>query len=106
MEKIAFGHTLDESQRQEIDKISKLYKVLGEKNRFGIVYCLRGGQRCVHELCCLLDASQSLVSHQLKVLREAKIVSASRRGNEIVYSLADGHIERLLKIAGEHISEL
>ncbi len=91
--------------KEEIDKIAKLYKVLGEKNRLGIVYALEKGKRCVHELCCYLDASQSLISHQLKVLREAKIVSTSRRGNEIVYSLADEHITKLLKIAKEHVAE-
>lgn len=90
---------------EEIDKIAKIYKVLGEKNRLGIVYALEKGKRCVHELCCYLGASQSLISHQLKVLREAKIVSTSRRGNEIVYSLADGHIAKLLKVAKEHVEE-
>lgn len=88
-----------------IGRISLLYKVLGEKNRLGIVYCLEKNNFCVHELCCILGVSQSLLSHQLKVLREANIVSTLKRGNEVVYSLADAHIKKLLELAKEHVSE-
>lgn len=93
-------------KEKEIEDISKLYKVLGEKNRLHIVYALCDKQMCVHELEELLQISQSLVSHQLKILRDAKIVKTSRRKNEIIYSLDDDHIVKLLKIAKEHIDEL
>ncbi len=97
---------LSEENYAEIERISKLYKVLGEKNRLGVVYCLEKRSMCVHELCCSLHASQSLISHQLKVLREADIVSTAKRGNEVVYTLKDEHINKLLKIAKEHAKEL
>ena len=83
---------------EEIEKLSNLYKVLGEKNRLGIL-CL------LHQLMCELNISQSLVSHQLKILRDANIVVSQRRGNEVVYSLADKHIAILLEMAKEHINE-
>ncbi len=88
-----------------IEKVSGLYKVLGEKNRLGIVYCLMKKSLCVHELCCLLSASQSLISHQLKILREANILSTLKRGNEVVYTLKDAHIAEFLKIAKNHVRE-
>ena len=95
-----------EPMTSEIESIANLYKVLGEKNRLGIVYCLgKHGSLCVHQLCCLLAASQSLISHQLKILRDAKIVSTSKRGNEVIYALADNHILQLLKIAKCHVKE-
>ncbi len=92
---------------QEITvKMSKLYKVLGDKNRALILYLLKDKSMCVHELIKVLGVEQSLVSHQLKVLREANIVKTERRGNEIVYSLADDHIKILLNIAKEHVEEV
>ena len=105
MEKHAISHLINEKDYELIERISRLYKVLGEKNRLGIVYALNKQSHCVHELCCMLGAEQSLISHQLKVLREADIVKTSKRGNEVVYSLADEHITKLLKLAKEHISE-
>ena len=91
--------------RQEVESISNLYKVLGEKNRLGIVYMLNQKEMCVHELTKRLEVSQSLVSHQLKILRDSKVVKTKRRGNEIVYSLVDEHIVKLLEIVKEHLSE-
>ena len=87
------------------EKIAKLFKILGDKNRLQLVLGLVGKDMCVHELTYLLGVSQSLVSHQLKVLRDADIVRTSRRGNEVVYSLADDHIVKLLEIAKEHVEE-
>lgn len=92
-------------KENQIEEISKLFKVLGERNRLHIVYALSSGALCVHEIEELLQVSQSLVSHQLKILRDAKIVKTSRRGNEIIYSLDDKHIELLLEIAKSHIQE-
>lgn len=99
--------SLDENYPKEnqIEQISKLFKVLGEKNRLHIVYALSKKSLCVHEIEEFLGVSQSLVSHQLKILRDAKIVKTERRRNEIIYSLDDDHIKILLEIAKEHISE-
>jgi len=101
------GETLPplEIEGEELLKISRLYKVLSDKNRLSIVYALCDGSMCVHELEKLLNISQSLVSHQLKILRDAKIVKASQRKNERVYSLMDEHILHLLKLSKEHIEE-
>lgn len=92
-------------KENQITELSKLFKVFGEKNRLHIVYALIDKPLCVHEIEELLGASQSLVSHQLKILRDAKIVKTEKRKNEVIYSLDDAHIELLLEIAKEHIEE-
>lgn len=95
--------TLENDIKKE--KVSKLFKILGDKNRLQLVLGLEDRDMCVHELTKLLEVSQSLVSHQLKILRDADIVRSCRKGNMIVYSLADDHIVKLLQIAKEHVDE-
>ena len=86
-------------------KISNLYKVLSEPKRVKIVLALSKNSLCVHQIIKIVDAEQSLVSHQLKILRDANLVKTERRGNEVVYSLVDEHVAILLSIAKEHICE-
>lgn len=90
---------------EEREKICRLFKILGDKNRLQVVLALQNGSKCVHELTEILGVSQSLVSHQLRVLRDADIVRTCRRRNEILYSLADNHIVEILEIAQEHTLE-
>lgn len=90
----------------EFNALSNLYKVLGDKTRLKIVFSLLEKACCVQEICHLLGLSQSLVSHQLKVLKDNKIVCFKRDKNKIYYILADDHIKYLLSIAREHIDEL
>lgn len=92
-------------QENQIEKTSKLFKILGEKNRLHIVFALQTKSLCVHEIEELLGVSQSLVSHQLKILRDAKIVKTEKRKNEVIYSLDDEHISLLLEIAKVHVDE-
>ena len=87
------------------EKMSKLYKVLSEPKRVKIVLALSKGELCVHQLIKLVGAEQSLVSHQLKILRDANLVKTEKRGNEVVYSLSDRHVFELLKVAKDHVCE-
>ena len=89
----------------KVDKIAKLYRVLGDNNRLKIVFALLKYKMCVHELTNVLKVSQSLVSHQLRVLREAKIVKTERLKNHVFYSLDDEHISQIVEIAKSHIDE-
>lgn len=90
----------------EYDALSNLYKVMGDKTRLKIVFCLFEKACCVQEISHMLNLSQSLISHQLIVLKQNKIVSNRREKNRIYYSLADNHIKLLLGLAREHIDEL
>ena len=87
------------------DEVSNIFKILGDKTRLEILFVLEHKSLCVSNLVEILGFSQSLVSHQLKVLRDNNIVCTQRAGNKIFYSLADEHITSLLKIAKEHASE-
>lgn len=100
------GESMENQMNIEtLDKISRLYKVLGDSNRLRVVYLLKDKELCVHEITEELKISQSLVSHQLKVLRDAKIVKTKRQKNHIFYSLDDEHIVQILSVAKEHIEE-
>ena len=60
---------------------------------------------CVGDLACLLNMTKSAVSHQLKILRSAKLVKAEKRGKNVFYSLSDNHVRTVLEMALEHIGE-
>ena len=62
-------------------------------------------ERCVNEIVNIVGASQSLISHQLKVLKNHKLVASRKEGKRVYYSLADGHIKMLLHVVYEHVME-
>ncbi|MCQ2087446.1 MAG: metalloregulator ArsR/SmtB family transcription factor [Bacilli bacterium] len=62
-------------------------------------------EKCVGDICNEIGASQSLVSHQLKVLKNANLIDSRKEGNRVFYFLKDGHIKDLLRIATDHVME-
>lgn len=87
------------------ESVTDLFKVLADRTRLEILFALEVDSMCVSQIVDLLGFSQSLVSHQLKVLRDNNIVTTNRQGNKIYYTLADEHITILLQIAKTHASE-
>ncbi|HEY8081811.1 MAG TPA: metalloregulator ArsR/SmtB family transcription factor [Acidimicrobiales bacterium] len=92
------------TRRDELAAGVDLLKALATEVRFGVVAQLRKGPHCVHELQTALrregrDVSQPLLSHHLRVLRDAGLVSTTRRGAEITYELADVHVGHLVSDA-------
>ena len=71
----------------------------------GILWALTGGEMCVCDLAGLLEASESAVSHQLRLLRQLALVQNRRQGQVLYYRLADDHIQTLVRTALEHIRE-
>ena len=63
-------------------------------------------EKCVNDIVNSVNLSQSLISHQLKVLKDAKLVSIRKEGTKVYYRLSDGHIKELLKVVFEHISDV
>jgi ArsR family transcriptional regulator, zinc-responsive transcriptional repressor len=85
---------------------SALFKALSSPLRLGVVTALdEHGPLCVHELVARLDVPQPLVSQHLRVLREADVVRGVRRGKEIAYEIADGHVAHVVRDAVGHASE-
>jgi DNA-binding transcriptional ArsR family regulator len=83
----------------------ELLKALANPVRLSIVHELGHGDRCVHELVEALGAPQPLVSQHLRVLRGARVVSATRRGKEVMYTLQDAHVSQIVDDAIRHTQE-
>ena len=85
--------------------ISETFKTLGDKTRIKILYALSREELCVCDISAVIEMSTSLVSHQLRLLRDKKLVKYRKQGKSVFYSLDDDHIVQLLKMAFEHVNE-
>ncbi len=86
-------------------RLADLFKVFGDGTRIRILYVLLEAEVCVCDLATLLGMTQSAVSHQLRILKQARLIKSRRDGKTVFYSLADGHVAALLRQGMEHISE-
>lgn len=87
----------------EIAEIADLFKSLGDPTRMRIVAALRIRELCVGDLSALMEISQSGVSHQLRLLKQKRIVKSRRDGKLIMYSLDDQHVVDIIKITVNHV---
>lgn len=85
--------------------LSELFKVFGDSTRIKIICALFQHEMCVCDIAALLNMSQSAVSHQLRVLKNAKLVNNRRDGKVVYYSLADDHVKRIFDQGLNHILE-
>ena len=85
--------------------LAELYKVFGDSTRIKILYVLFESEMCVQDISNTIGMTQSAVSHQLRVLKNCKLVKYRREGKTIYYSLADGHVRSILDQGLEHIEE-
>ena len=85
--------------------LSETFKTLGDKTRVKILYALSKKELCVCDISAVLGMSISAVSHQLRVLRNMKLVKYRKEGKMVYYSLDDEHVLHLLKMAYEHVME-
>ena len=88
-----------------VEDLADLYKGFGAMTRIRILYALSCSELCVYAIATVLGMSQSAISHQLRVLKQAKLVKYRREGKTIFYSLADGHIHTILNQGLEHVQE-
>ena len=85
--------------------VAELFKVFGDSTRTRILSALFEAELCVCDIANLLSMTKSAVSHQLRILRQTKVVKYRKQGKEVYYSLDDEHISRIYKMALEHLSE-
>lgn len=85
--------------------LAELFKVFGDSTRIKILTALSTGELCVCDLSKLVGMTVSAVSHQLKILRNAKLVSCRRDGKTVFYSLADSHVTTIIMQGLEHVNE-
>jgi len=85
--------------------VADLFKVLGDKTRTRILQALVQSEMCVCDLAYLLGMTQSSISHQLRVLKQAKLVKNRKDGKVVYYSIADDHVMQIFNQAFEHVIE-
>lgn len=90
---------------ERLDEVADLFHVLGDQTRVRLIHLLFEAEHCVLELTDLIGLSQSAVSHQLSILRQARLVRVRRDGKNIYYSLDDEHIVQIFQFARDHIHE-
>jgi DNA-binding transcriptional ArsR family regulator len=88
-----------------LGEVGELFKVFSDPTRLRILGALALGELCVCDIGAVLGSSQSAVSHQLAVLRAARLVSYRREGKTVYYRLADDHVGALLKLGFDHSAE-
>jgi ArsR family transcriptional regulator len=87
---------------EDIEKECNLFRMLAEPSRMKIVLALTKGESCVYHLVGACGGTQSGMSHQLRVLKDNGIVKSRRAGQNMLYSLADEHIVKIVELAREH----
>ena len=89
----------------ELYDLSDFFKVLGDSTRIKILFAIDGGALCVCDIAELVGMTKSAVSHQLKILRSADLVTYKKVGKNVFYELADDHVRHIIECALEHIRE-
>ena len=90
---------------EKLQELADFFKVFGDSTRIRILCILLCGEMCVCDLAQTLDMTQSAISHQLRVLKQMKLVTNRREGKTVFYALADGHIRTIINQGMEHIQE-
>lgn len=85
--------------------LADLFKVFGDTTRIKILYALFESELCVGDIAQILGLSQSAVSHQLRILKDSKLVKFRRDGKVIFYSLDDEHVRNIMSMGMEHVEE-
>ena len=91
--------------QEVLTNVAELFKVLGDRTRTRILHALFETEMCVCDLAYLLEMTQSSISHQLRVLKQAKLVKNRKAGKVVYYSLADHHVIQIFNQAFQHVTE-
>lgn len=94
-----------ETNLDTLQKVSNLFKVFGDLTRTRIVYCLYKKERNVTEISSILNMNQSAISHQLKLLKDNRIIKSRKNGKAVYYTLIDNHICNIINQGLNHIKE-
>ena len=86
--------------------LAEFYKVFADSTRMKIIYALMENELCVCDIAAIVGTTQSAISHQLIILKQAKLVKYKKDGKVVYYSLDDEHIAEIVKKGREHIEEL
>lgn len=95
----------NQPEEESLYDLADLFKVFGDSSRIRILYVLMESELCVRDIASLLNMNPSAVSHQLRILKDAKLVKNKRNGKIIVYTLDDDHVRTILSIGMNHVLE-
>lgn len=85
--------------------LADFFRIFADSTRIKILYALFESEMCVYDIAQLLNMTQSAISHQLRALKQSKLVKYRREGKTVLYSLADGHVRTIMDQGMEHIGE-
>ena len=88
-----------------LSDLAELFKIFGDATRIRILFALADSETCVCDIAEKLELTQSAVSHQLRILKQSKLVRARREGKTVYYALADEHVHTIIAMGLEHIME-
>lgn len=95
----------DMPEEEKLYDLAELFKIFGDSTRIKILYALFEAELCVCDIAQLLNVSQTAVSHQLRVLKNNKLVKCRKEGKNVFYSLADDHVCSIINQGMDHINE-
>lgn len=100
-------HKVNEQMPDEeiLYDLAELFKIFGDSTRIKILYALFESEMCVCDIAQLLNMTQSAISHQLRSLKQSKLVKYRREGKTVFYSLADAHVRTIINQGLEHVEE-
>ena len=90
---------------EELFDLAELFKIFGDSTRIKILYVLFETEMCVCDIAQILNMTVSAISHQLRILKQARLVKFRKEGKSVFYSLADDHIKKIIDNGIEHINE-
>jgi len=86
-------------------EMADFYKIMGDNTRISILHALSFSEMCVCDISMLLQMNQSTISHQLKTLRQTRLVKNRREGKVVYYSLNDNHVQKIIELVRIHLME-
>lgn len=89
----------------DLQNLGDMLKIFGDKTRLKILFALLESQMCVCDISVLLNMTKSAISHQLRVLKQSKLVKFKKVGQRVYYSICDDHVKHILDQGLEHIKE-
>lgn len=90
----------------ELDSLTEIFSIFADSTRIRIICALKDDELSVNEICSALEMSQPAISHQLRILKNARVAKCRRDGRNSFYSLDDSHVSLILKMGLEHVREI
>lgn len=96
---------INQTSEESLYDLAELFKTFGDSTRIRILFALHEDEMNVNDIAGSLNMTQSAISHQLKILKQSKLIGNRREGKNVIYFLADNHVKTILDMGIEHIEE-